>query len=131
MKRTQKAKHAFGALLFLFLGISVHAQEISGSWHGKLSVQGTEMPLIFNVADENGVLSATMDSPSQGATGIPMDETTYADNQLTIIFKKAGIKYVGKLNGEAMEGTFFQGGMELPLRLEKKEKTIPRNHDLV
>lgn len=131
MKRTQKAKHAFGALLFLFLGISVHAQEISGSWHGKLSVQGTEMPLIFNVADENGVLSATMDSPSQGATGIPMDETTYADNQLTIVFKKAGIKYVGKLNGEAMEGTFFQGGMELPLRLEKKEKTIPGNPDLV
>ncbi|TAI49856.1 alpha/beta hydrolase family protein [Flagellimonas allohymeniacidonis] len=112
-------------------GIAAQAQEVVGSWHGKLDVQGTEMPLIFNVSEEDGELTATMDSPSQGATDIPMDETTWAENELTIVFKQAGIKYVGKKEGETMKGTFYQGEMELPLNLEKKEKTIPGNPELV
>ncbi|MEO0902877.1 MAG: S9 family peptidase, partial [Bacteroidota bacterium] len=131
MKKTQKTKQIFGTLFFLAFGIISQAQEIVGSWHGTLEVQGTEMPLVFNVSEEEGVLSSTMDSPSQGATGIAMDETTFADNQLTLVFKQAGIKYVGKATGDTMEGTFFQGGMELPLNLEKKEKTIPGNPALV
>ncbi len=71
-----------------------------------------------------------MDSPSQGATDIPMDETSVTDNQLTIAFKQAGIKYVGELEGEKITGTFYQGGGEFPLVLEKTVKTIPGNPDL-
>ena len=66
-----------------------------------------------------------MDSPSQGATGIPMDKTEFEDNQLTIAFTQGGIKYVGVLANEIINGTFFQGGMELPLDLTKTVKTKP------
>ena len=55
-----------------------------------------------------------MDSPSQGATDIPMDETSLSENELTIVFKQAGIKYVGNVVGEKIEGTFYQGGGEFP-----------------
>ena len=121
----------FSLIVVLFIGIGSQAQDISGSWKGTLSVQGAEMPLIFNVKNDNDVLSSTMDSPSQGATDIPMDETTFAYNTLTIVFKQAGIKYVGTLEVDKVTGTFYQGGMELPLVLEKTEKTIPGNPDLV
>ena len=115
----------------LFIGVSSQAQEIEGSWKGMLSVQGAEMPLIFNIKKENGALTSTMDSPSQGATDIPMDQTSFEAGKLTIVFKQAGIKYEGSMDGEKMSGTFFQGGMELPLELEKTEKTIPGNPALV
>ena len=86
-----KLTNLLGMIVFLFIGTVSHAQDISGSWKGTLSVQGMEMPLIFNVSNEDGTLKSTMDSPSQGATDIPMDETTYADNTLTIVFKQAAI----------------------------------------
>ncbi len=120
-----------GSILFLCMGMTTFAQDIAGSWQGTLTVQGNEMPLIFDINQEAGTLKATMDSPSQGATGIPMDETLFADNQLTIVFKQAGIKYVGTPEGTMMKGTFYQGGMEFPLNLEKKEKTVPGNPSLV
>ncbi len=107
------------------------AQDISGSWKGTLEVQGAEMPLIFNIKQENGELTSTMDSPSQGATDIPMDETSFLDNTLTIAFKQAGLKFVGTPEGETIKGTFYQGPMELPLNLEKTVKSIPGNPDLV
>jgi len=118
-------------MAFLFVGLTATAQEITGSWKGALNIQGTEMPLIFNISLEGEAYSATMDSPTQGATDIPMDETTFVDNTLTLVFKQAGLKYVGTLEAEKINGTFSQGGMELPLILEKTVKTIPGNPELV
>ncbi len=117
-------------IAFILMGAQTYAQEIVGSWKGTLAVQGTEMPLIFNINEEDGNLKSTMDSPSQGATDIPMDETTYAENELTIIFTQAGIKYIGTSDGAKFTGTFYQGGMELPLVLTKTEKTVPGNPEL-
>ncbi|MGB5359087.1 MAG: S9 family peptidase, partial [Eudoraea sp.] len=119
------------SMALILLGASVYAQDAVGSWKGNIAIQGNEMPLIFNVTETDGNYSSTMDSPSQGATDIPMDETSVIENELTIIFKQAGIKYVGKIEGEKMEGTFYQGEMELPLLLEKTIKTIPGNPELV
>ena len=109
----------------LVFSISTFAQDISGSWKGVLNVQGQEIPLLFNVKNDNGVLSSTMDSPSQGATDIPMDKTIFEDNELTIAFTQGGIKFIGLLENEAINGTFFQGGMEFPLDLTKTVKTKP------
>ncbi len=125
-------RKALSVFIILFcMTQTLKAQDLTGSWKGNITVQGTELPLIFNLKNEDGALSSTMDSPSQGATDIPMDETTLEDNQLTIEFKKGGIKYVGNYADEKVTGTFYQGGMELPLVLEKTEKTIPGNPKLV
>lgn len=107
--------------------IATQAQEIEGSWKGSLSVQGNELPLVFHITNEADALSSTMDSPSQGATGIPMDVTTFEENVLTIKFNQAGIKFVGTLADAAISGTFTQGGMEMPLTLAKTEIKLPGN----
>ncbi|HMC01678.1 MAG TPA: S9 family peptidase [Flavobacteriaceae bacterium] len=112
-------------LLFICATSQIYAQDIEGSWEGKLDVQGTEVPLVFDIAADGESFSATMDSPSQGATGIPMDEATFVENVLTIKFNQAGIKYVGELTDNILSGTFYQGGMEFPLILNKTEKTLP------
>lgn len=121
-------------VIFLFLmvlGIQAWSQEAVGNWKGILSVQGTEMPLLFNVTLTEGVYSSTMDSPEQVVIDIPMDETSFTNNELILQFEEAGIKYEGQLVGSKITGIFFQGGMELPLLLEKSEKTISGNPALV
>ena len=129
----QLFKKAWGAFLVVLCMsfTQTFGQEVTGNWKGSLSVQGNEIPLVFNIEDKEGALSSTMDSPSQGATGIPMDSTVFENNQLTLIFKQGGIKYVASLENTKLKGTFYQGGMELPLEMEKSEKTIPGNPALV
>ena len=128
--RIRIVKNLLG-LALLLLSFQGFAQEVTGSWKGTLNVQGTEIPLVFNIDQADGQYSATMDSPSQGATGIPMDEASLSGNELTIVFKQAGIKYVAELEGNALKGTFYQAGMEFPLSMTKSEKTIPGNPELV
>ncbi|TRZ44252.1 alpha/beta hydrolase family protein [Robertkochia solimangrovi] len=122
------------ALLILFtmiLTAQVSAQDVQGSWNGELDVQGNKLPLIFHIAEEEGNLKATMDSPAQGATGIPMDSVTLEENTVTITMAQAGIKYVAKVDGDSMEGIFYQGNMELPLAMKKGEPEKPGNPALV
>ncbi|WP_224489019.1 alpha/beta hydrolase family protein [Robertkochia flava] len=109
----------------------VIAQEVTGKWNGKLNVQGTELPLVFEISEKEGKLAATMDSPSQGATGIPFDTVVYEDNQLTLGLVSAGIEYKATVNGTLMKGTFYQGGMELPLDMTKGEAKLPGKPELV
>ncbi|WP_289045194.1 S9 family peptidase [uncultured Olleya sp.] len=113
------------SVIALVFSISTFAQDISGSWKGVLNVKGQDIPLLFHVKIDKGVLSSTMDSPSQGAIGIPMNKTVFEDNTITIAFTQGGIKYVGDLENDAINGTFYQAGMEFPLNLVKTIKTKP------
>ncbi len=119
----------FSTTFILFVGLvfQVNAQTVSGSWKGTLDVQGMQIPLVFDVSEEAGVFNCTMDSPSQGATGIPMDETKFSESTITIISSKIGIKYIGTLLDNTLTGTFYQAGMEIPLNLERSEKVLPGN----
>jgi len=123
-------KTCYTAIFFFCVSTQINAQEVVGSWEGKIDVQGTEVPLVFNVSTEDDAYSSTMDSPSQGATDIPMDITIFENNELTIKFTQAGIKFVGTLDGKSIIGTFYQGGMEMPLTLNKTVKTKPGDTSL-
>ena len=118
--------------LILFFGAltATDAQDITGAWEGTLSAQGTDIPLLFNIVKEGDNYSSTMDSPSQGATDIPMDITTFEQNVLTIKFSQAGIKYVGSFSDNNFNGTFYQGTNELSLTLKKTIKKLPGNTSL-
>lgn len=104
--------------LLSYLGFS---QEIVGAWTGELDIQGMKLPLIFNIKESNGNLSTTLDSPKQGAKDIPVKETFFKENILYINAPDLGIAYQGTLTNGKFEGKFKQGGMELPLLLEKNQ----------
>jgi len=106
-------------LSFLFITIFSSAQEIVGSWKGVLKVQSQELPIVFNILGNDGILSSTMDSPSQGAMGIATDSISFVDNILRIDLTKFGINYVGTFDGESIIGTFTQGGIPISLDLTR------------
>ncbi|TXD84104.1 S9 family peptidase [Subsaximicrobium wynnwilliamsii] len=117
--------------LFLISAFNIsEAQDIQGSFKGILDVQGNELPITLNISKSNDDLSTTIDSPAQGAIGIPTDATTWEDNVLTVTASQLGLKYVATLNDQTLTGTFYQGGAELPLILEKFDKKIPGDTSL-
>ena len=69
-----KTKTLFIILVLVATGLQ--AQKITGDWYGLLEVQGTQLKIIYHIEQNNGVLTSTMDSPDQNATGLPIDETT-------------------------------------------------------
>jgi|SRR5690554_3244561 len=63
-----------------------------------------------------------MDSPDQGAFGIPMTSATFEDKLLKLEIPSATIQYTGTLEEDhTVVGTFKQGGLEIPLDLFREE----------
>ena len=110
------------SLIFITLLIPSFAQEIIGSWHGSLKVQGIELRLVFNITKTADGYQSTMDSPDQGAKGIPVSSTAFEGDKLTISMPNMGIEYKATLvKSTELEGTFKQGGQSFPMNMSKKE----------
>jgi len=116
-------------LIAFLTSLSLTAQNITGEWNGALKVQGTQLRLVFTITKTDTGISATMDSPDQGAKGIPTTTTTFENSILRITIANAKIEYEGTLgNDNIIVGTFKQGGQSFPMNLSKevieKEKLV-------
>jgi fermentation-respiration switch protein FrsA (DUF1100 family) len=116
-------------LISLLTTISLSAQDITGQWNGVLKVQGTQLRLVLNITKTDNGISSTMDSPDQGAKGIPTTTTGFENSILKITIASAKIEYEGTLGQDnVIVGTFKQGGQSFPMNLSKekieKEKLI-------
>ena len=96
-----------------------YSQDISGQWNGVLKVQGIQLRVVFHITSSDSGYQATMDSPNQGAAGIPVTTTHYEDSVLTLEVANAGITYEGKLTSDSIVGNFQQAGQTFPLMLTK------------
>lgn len=107
-------------LSHILVSISAFSQDISGSWNGVLNVGAAKLRIVFNFTkDESGVYKATLDSPDQGAKGIPVPTTDFQNPKIRLAIAAASIEYLGELKGDKIVGTFKQGGKEFPLDLSK------------
>lgn len=111
----------------VFFSSPVSAQDISGTWHGKLSIPTGSLTIVFHISQtEQGTYVTTLDSPDQGANGIKTQTTSFNDSILTIQIPIIHASYKGKLDSnQTISGTFIQG-MPIPLNLEKGEASRPR-----
>ena len=116
-----------GLLAGVFFSSSVSAQDISGTWHGKLSIPTGSLTIVFHISQtEQGAYVTTLDSPDQGANGIKTQTTSFNDSTLIIQIPVIHASYKGKLNSDnTINGTFTQG-MPLPLNLKKREASRPK-----
>lgn len=106
-------------LLAVLFSLAMYGQDITGSWNGVLKVQDLQLRIVFNVTESNDSYNSTMDSPDQGAKGIPVTSTTFDNKTIQFVVANAGIEYTGVLKENKFVGTFKQGGMELPLDLSR------------
>ncbi|MCB0548864.1 MAG: alpha/beta hydrolase [Phaeodactylibacter sp.] len=123
-------------LFFVLLSFSfmMNAQDIEGAWNGVLEVQDIKLRLVLHITAADGGYTGSLDSPDQGATGIPVDEVAFSGDTLTVKAAKLGLQYVAVFDEEKqrLEGTFEQGGMQIPLRMAREAvevKKEPRPQD--
>lgn len=101
--------------------LPVFGQDITGSWNGLLKVQGMQLRLVFNISQSDTGLSATMDSPDQGAKGIPVTTVSFENKTLKLGIASARIEYEGVLGQDnIIAGNFMQAGQSFPLDLTKE-----------
>ncbi len=93
--------------------MSLNAQQFAGTWSGKADLGGTSLRLVFHLAEDGG----TMDSPDQGATGIPITTATHTGDTLRLEIAPLRFSYTGILKGDTIEGKFTQNGATFPLEL--------------
>ena len=100
---------------------------IEGIWEGKLKVPGAELRIVFNISkNSDGILTATLDSPDQGATGIPVEEVIFKDNTLRLEVKSVGAVFEGKVSEDflVIEGELKQSGGAFPLTVKRVDKAV-------
>jgi len=109
--------------LLLFSGTISFAQQNKavGSWEGTIRVNKTDLRLLFHIRQENGVLTAYLDSPDQLQYGLKLDTIIVDDLGFKVDFKAANATYnafYGETDNEA-EGIWVQLGNTYPLKIKK------------
>jgi pimeloyl-ACP methyl ester carboxylesterase len=100
--------------------------DITGPWNGSLQVGGTELPLVFHFEKNDDGYTGTMDSPAQGAEGIPMSELTVAGKKISLRIQSIGFQFEGSLSDSSLiEGEMQQRGQTFPLSLKRGEYVEP------
>lgn len=114
----------------IILGLSalvMFGQDVTGQWNGILKVPGAQLRLVFHVEKTETGYASTMDSPDQGANGLPVETTTFADATIRFTIPAAGIEYEGVLGSDGViAGNFKQAGQLFPMNLTREviEKEI-------
>ena len=107
-------KKLFFTITLACLSISVSAQVEKRSWSGELNAAGQKLPIVLNLVDGK----CTLDSPAQGAKGIPADIDLLTKDSIKISIKSLGASYDARSVDGNLEGTFTQRGFKFPLNLK-------------
>ena len=124
------AKKLLTALFLSILAINVFAQSPSGSWEGTLEAGANKLRLVFNFdKDANGNTICSMDSPDQGAKGIPANASIADNGEITVSIPALGVTYEATMKNGLITGIFKQSGYSFDLTLHpgKSEVRRPQN----
>ena len=97
-------------------------KNIVGTWQGTLKVQTMELRVVFHFqTDSTGAMKATLDSPDQGARGIPIDNVSTRLDSVILTISAIGGSYEGitQPGDSVITGTWKQGGSALPLDIHR------------
>jgi pimeloyl-ACP methyl ester carboxylesterase len=91
---------------------------LEGAWQG--SLQGMMRLVIHIDRSPSGGLTGKMDSPDQGAMGLPIDTLIASGDSLRFTMRRIGGEYVSRrVTEDSLAGMWRQGGMALPLGLKR------------
>jgi hypothetical protein len=115
-----------GLLAGVVAGCGSEADRVKGTWRGTLDLgrmkPGATLRVVCNVQkNSDGTLTGTLDSPDQGATGIPLDTVTVKDGAFHMQLNKLFASYDGTVSTDHSEisGQWKQGPNSLPLTFKK------------
>lgn len=107
---------------------SLQASALAGDWSGSAIAGGNSLPIVFHIVATDGALSATWDSPSQGAFGLATKSVSLSGQILTIDIPLVKSSYTGTVsaNADQIKGSWSQGGASLALDLGRAALAAPK-----
>ena len=112
----------FITLALVCIGLSANAQEIRRSWSGELEAMGQKLPIVINLVDGK----CTLDSPLQGAAGIPATVQLLTKDSIKISAESIGASYAARYVDGQLQGTFTQNGIKIPLNMKEISPDGPK-----
>jgi uncharacterized protein len=109
---------------FLLLSTYCFAQTVQGTWQGNIKIPNASLKVVFHLTSDNNTWQATMDSPNQGAFGIPVQSVVVKNDSIFIKDARMLMQYTGVLKGDEISGKFIQGSFSTELNLEKETSSI-------
>jgi len=117
------------AALALAAAGTAQGQDVVGDWQGDLAIGAGEVRIVVHITKSpDGTLKATMDSPDQGALGIPIESITLDGNKLK--FTTAAVKgsYEGTVKKDGINGGWVQAQNKTELDFKKSTTPIKLVH---
>lgn len=130
MTRSLRTLPLIGALIAalataLLAGATFAQTDPVGTWRGAIELPGGGLEVRATFALDGAALAGTLDIPAQGLIDFPLDPVALDGDALR--FGMPGIPgdpvFEGTIAGDAIEGTFTQGGQVFPFALERTEAT--------
>jgi len=99
--------------------------DIDGAWLGTLLTGVAKLRVVFHITNTEDGLLATLDSPDQGAKGIPVTTVAREGASLKLEVKSINGHFEGKISSDlsTIEGTWTQMGNSIPLALKRVKDT--------
>ncbi|MBS1564059.1 MAG: alpha/beta fold hydrolase [Bacteroidetes bacterium] len=126
----KKTFPSFSIVLILLLSVHSQAQlpeKLKGTWHGKLHANVDLRMVVHFITDSLGRDSVLLDSPDQGAMGIPGQQVHVSGDSVFFALNQSA-HFRGKWDGgNSIHGVWVQG-MTLTLDLKKGEPDPVAEH---
>jgi uncharacterized protein len=99
--------------------------DIDGAWAGVIDTGTSKLRIVFHITNTADGLAATIDSPDQGAKGLPVTVVTRNGSAVKLELKQADAVFEGKIDGNltSIDGTWSQRGGSVPLIVKRVADT--------
>ncbi|MFN3352374.1 MAG: hypothetical protein ACK4Z5_02095 [Brevundimonas sp.] len=100
-----------------------HEEHVLGTWEGSLALpNGASLPLVVRIGQtDGGDITGELDSPAQGATGLPLSEISMSSHVLRFRLAPVDGRFEGRMqDDDTIVGSWTQGGASLPLVLNRR-----------
>ncbi|MGE0019866.1 MAG: M1 family aminopeptidase [Draconibacterium sp.] len=96
--------------------------DFEGTWSGGLTQFGNTTKFVLHLKKADNKLVPVLDSPDQGAFGIPVSALKIEGDNIVCVVGVASATFLGKLdrNAKIIRGNWNQRGTEYPLELRKE-----------
>jgi pimeloyl-ACP methyl ester carboxylesterase len=101
------------------------SKQVEGRWEGALDAGVAKLTLVLHIVRKDGGLSATLDSPNQGAMGLAIDTLSVSEDWMRIEMKSLGAIYEGRIakDNTQIEGEWRQQNQRFPLIFKRPGQT--------
>jgi hypothetical protein len=112
----------------LTLAFTVHAAStpsLAGDWQGAIETPNGALHVVLHISPSSDAkLTATLDSPDQGVSGIEVDTISFKESALHFEIARFSCSYDGNLdtNGLTIAGEWKQGTAALSLKFTRASK---------